>query len=230
MKNILEYLKELKKKPYGKAVFFFGFYLIFFIILFILIGVMGQTTPKDYNNNVINPVSIKSILDKNYSFSYKVVLDNNTYLYEGDKFNDNISFKYNDKEYFQNNSNTYVKDNEWISSTDPIKFKYFFNENNLDNIINNAYYESKTTYESGKNTYNYLISSNTINRIIDNSETDYSEEANKLSIVKTNDVEEISLNLDSYCVLNKLCDKSLKIIINYDNYKSVKEIVNPIEN
>jgi len=229
MKNILGYLKELKKKPYGKAVFFFGFYLIFFIILFLFIGVTNQSSIEKYsNNNKVNPVSIESVLKKNYSFTYKVILDNDTYLYEGSKMNDFISFKYKDKEYFQNNTNTYVKDNEWLPSEEIIKFKYFFNEENLEKIINSAFYESKTTYESGKTIYNYLISSNTINKIINNNETDYMEEANKISISKNSDIEEIAFNLDSYCVLNKLCNKSLKISINYDDFNNIKDIENPI--
>jgi len=229
MKNLINNIKELKKKSYGKPVLFFGGYLIFFIILFILIGVTGKSPVTNNNSYSINPVSIESILNKNYTFSYKVVLDDNTYLYEGDKLNDEISFKYNNKEYYQNSSNTYIKEEDWVSVDNPIKFKYIFNEENLNNIVENSYYESKTTYESGKVIYNYLISSNTINRIINGNETDFSEEPNKLSIVKSSDVEEISLNLDSYCVLNKLCNKSLKIIVNYDNYNSVKQVVNPIE-
>ena len=230
-KSIFEYLKELKKKPYGKAVFFFGFYLIFFIFVFILISI-GPKKNTNYENNSISNnsiVSLKSVLTKNYSFTYNVTLDDTNYSYIGDKDNDNIRYKYNDKEYFQNTNNSYVKEEDWKVVDNPIKFKYLFDENNINKLVEASYYESKTNYESGKVIYNFLISSNTINKIIDNTDTDYSEEPNKISIVKDNDITEIAFYLNSYCINNKLCSKNLKISINYDNYNGIKNMENPIE-
>ena len=49
MKNVIEFIKELRKKPYGKAVFFFGFYLIFFIVIFIILG-FGGTNSREKQN------------------------------------------------------------------------------------------------------------------------------------------------------------------------------------
>ncbi len=226
IKEVISKIQEFRKKSYGNSILFFGFYLIFFIIVIALIRTSPAKKDVEYQKN--NMVGITSILNKNYSFSYKVVLDNNTYLYKGDRLGDNLSFTYNEKEYFQNNSNTYIKEENWISIENPIKFKYFFNEANLEKILNNLYYESNTTYESGKIVYNFLISSNSLNSLIDNNETDYDEIPNKVAISVNNDIESISFDLDSYCKINKLCNNSLKINIDYDNYNGVKEIINPI--
>ena len=226
IKEVISKIQEFRKKSYGNSILFFGFYLIFFIIVIALIRTSPAKKDVEYQKN--NMVGITSILNKNYSFSYKVVLDNNTYLYKGDRLGDNLSFTYNEKEYFQNNSNTYIKEENWISIENPIKFKYFFNEENLEKILNNLYYESNTTYESGKIVYNFLISSNSLNSLIDNNETDYDEIPNKVTISVNNDIESISFDLDSYCKINKLCNNSLKINIDYDNYNGVKEIINPI--
>lgn len=217
-KSLLEIIKELRKKPYGKAVFFFGFYIIFFIIIFILINTSSKS---DINTSTSSVVNLNSILNKNYSFTYKVVLDDTTYLYEGDKLNDEILYKYNDNEYYVNKDNVDVEN--------PIKFKSFLDEDIIKKIVDEGYLESKTTYESGKIIYNFLISSNNINKIIENKDTDYEEIPNKISIIKENNIEEITFSLNSYCLNNKLCDKSLKIIVNYDNHNNIKDIEKPIE-
>ena len=99
----------------------------------------------------------------------------------------------------------------------------------IKKIVDEGYLESKTTYESGKIIYNFLVSSNNINKIIENKDTDYEEIPNKISIIKENNIEEITFSLNSYCLNNKLCDKSLKIIVNYDNHNNIKDIEKPIE-
>ena len=103
MKKIIEFIKELKKKPYGKSVLFFGFYLIFFIVIFIILGIRGNVNIKNNYDNNSKIININLLNTKKYSFNYEVNLDNsvNTYII---KKNDRYEYKYNDK----NNANLSV--------------------------------------------------------------------------------------------------------------------------
>ena len=86
----------------------------------------------------------------------------------------------------------------------------------------------KTDYQSGNTKYGFLISSNTINSLINNKETDIDEMPNKI-IVNTNEeeyVSEINYDLDSYCINNKLCKKNLEINLSYDSFGEIDKIVN----
>ena len=213
MKKVIEFIKELKKKPYGKAVFFFGFYLIFFIVIFIILNLGGNNRNKD-NNSSDN----KYFNNYNYSFEYKVIVDGTTYIYTGNKNNNIFNYIYNNMEYINKNNVSYIKGDESKEIENPIKFSDFFKENIIEEIINSSYVESRTIYDNGVTTLNLFISSNTLNRIIDKEETDYEEIPNNIKLsVDDNKINEINYNLDSYCKIKNICNK-LNIIINYKDY------------
>ena len=215
MKNTIEFLKELRKKPYGKAAFFFGFYLIFFIVIFLIFSIGGKDTNKNDNN-----ADNKYFKNYNYSYEYKVVLDNNTYTYTGSKEGIYFKYNYNGKEYYSSGSKSFVKEEEVKEVDNPVKFSKFFDEDIIVEIINASYIDSHTTYGNGEALYNLLTSSNTLNKILDGKETDYDEVPNKIKItVKEKHISEINYNLDSYCKNNDSCN-SLNITISYSNYSS----------
>lgn len=217
MKNAIIFLKELYKKPYGKAVFFFGFYLIFFIVIFIILGMGGDN--KNKKNEETKQFDISYLEKYNYSFDYKVVLDNNTYNYVGNKNSNTYDYTYNGKEYYNEDGKSYIKLDEYVEVDNPIKFNSLLDENMIDKIINAAYVDSITNYASGDRVYNLLISSNTLNKIINDKDTDIDDVANKikLSINSNNFITEISYNFDSYCKNNDSCNK-LSVTISYKEY------------
>ena len=90
--------------------------------------------------------------------------------------------------------------------------------------------ESKTTYEDGRSSINMLISTNTLNQKLNNIDSDFFEEPNKITLIanKNNEIDEINYDLSSYCTLNKLCQNSLKITLNYEMYGEIKNIENPV--
>ena len=199
MKKYLDALKEFRKRPYGNAVLFFGFYLIFFVALAIFFRVVDTEEVEEVKKEE-NKVNIEEVLNNDYTFTYEVNLDEKISVYTGKKKNNKIIFNEED--------NT-------------ILFPEFFDEKNIDLLINNSYYESQTTYESGKITYNLLLSSNTINKLINKIETDIEEEANQINISKDNDdTISINLKLDSYCISNNSCLKGLLIKITYNIIRS----------
>lgn len=214
MKKLIEFIKELRKKPYGKGVIFFGVYLIFFIVVFSMLS-LGDNKNSDESKN-------KSFFEKyNYSFEYKVVLDNNTYTYVGSKEAKVFKYNYNGKEYYNRGYKSYIKEESWKEVENPIKFNKFFDEEIVENIINSSYTDYRTTYGSGDTEYNLLVSSNTLNKIIEEKDTDYEEVPNKIKINISKDklIKDINYNLDNYCKMNNICN-SLNITVNYSNYSS----------
>jgi hypothetical protein len=224
MKKYIEYIKELKKKQYGSAVIFFGFYLIFFIVIAILARVGGShpVSKSDYERSNATTINTSYLKKVNYSFTYKVELDGVTYEYVGSKKTGSFKYTYDSKEYYNDKNKSYIKEDEWKEVENPIKFNDFFDESNINEIINSSYTESKTTYDSGKTVYNLLISSNTLNKLLNDKDTDVEETPNKVTVTATkNVVNEINYNLDSYCKLNNICTNNLNVVITYSDYSNV---------
>lgn len=210
MKNVIEFIKGLRKKPYGKAVFFFGFYLIFFIVIFIILNVGGNNKKTNNKDSLY-----KSLFNDNYSFTYKVVLDGENYLYSINKNSNVYSFIHDNKQYTTNGKNTY---NDEVEVESPIKFSDFYKEELLMKILEKSYREAMTIYDNGDEVYNLLVSSNVLYKLVYSKDTDYEETPNKLKMsISNKKIKELEFNLDSYCKLDNLCKKSLNITINYNN-------------
>ena len=219
MKNVFGFLKELRKKSYGKSIFFFGFYFIFFIVIFLMIFLGGNKEGEEEKET--NDVIYRNPIIYNYSFNYKVTLDDKTYEYIGNKKNSIFEYKYNNNEYYTEDKKSYIKDSEWKEIENPIKIYEFLEEQNINKILQMAYLESKTTYDNGDVSYNLLVSSNTLNLLVYGEKTDIEEVPNKIvvSMNKNKYINSISYNLDNYCKNSDICNK-LNIIIEYKEYSS----------
>ena len=235
MKNFFKNLKEVKKNPRGEAFLFFGFYFVFFLVLILFLR-GGHKNKNNINNydydEPINLLFDGSKLEKNnYSFNYKVILDGVNHEYIGKKNNDEM-FLYLNNQYYHHDNDFYIKKDNWEKVVNPYMFSDFFNIEKLFILINNGYLESETNYNSGKINYNMLISTNTINQILYNIDSDYSEIPNSVVVSKNEKsiINQIHFSLDSFCKLDKMCNKSLEIIISYDNIGEIEEINNPIIN
>ena len=223
MKKYIELFKEFKKKRYAKAVFFFGFYLLLFLIIGILTRVNDPNNKYEFERGDSGVLDVRSIRNNNYSFTYEVKLDDDTYNYEGNKSDDKINYKYNEKEYYQDKLKTYVKKDDWSSTDSPIKFYKLLDENTLRNIVDSSYVESKTTYDNGNTVYNLLVSSNTLNEILDDKDTDIEEIPNKIviSMNSNNYITEIDYDLGSYCKEKNVCKDKLNIACKYTDFSNV---------
>ena len=211
MKQVINFIKELRKKPYGKAVIFFSVYFLLFLGLAIFSRVSpnnGRNTNKNSNLNIL--------VNKKYSFNYNVNVDDSIYSYDGSRNNTDLEFIYNGEKYSLISGKYYKNGDNSTSVDNPMKFEKFFIEENITQIIQSSYLESQTTYGDGRVVFNYLISSNTINKLLEGKDTDFSEVPNKVTLTKINNsLEKIVYELDSYCKLNNLCNKGLKITISY---------------
>ena len=231
MKDKKELLKEAMEDPKKKSFLFFGGYLIFFIlVIFFLKSVHNPIDPNGYEMGSSITYNEQSFLEDNYSYTYDIVLDDKEYKYVGKRNNNDELFTYNDKEYYKNFDNYFVNNGVWVKSENPFIFSDFFYSDSMVELIKSSFYESKTVYEDGKTIYNLLISTNTINKILINEDSDFDEVPNKLLVTvdEKGNIKEISMELNSYCTLNKKCQKSLKMTLKYDNYSEIEKIDSPI--
>ena len=232
MKKKFEFLGDMSKNPRGKAILFFGGYLILFLVIFLIIGTSNSSSSKatDYEEGIPYRFYTSLLEKKNYHYTYKVVLDDNVSIIDGDKYEDREMFTYQDKKYYKEEDDFYVYSDKWVKTEIPYKFSNFLDVEKAIGLVSLATYDSTTNYQSGKTNYNFLISSNTINKVFDNIDSDFMEEPNTL-IVSTDEnkqVNKVSFTLDSYCVMNKVCNKSLRIDLDFSRFGEVKEITNPV--
>lgn len=229
MKDLIKLIRE---NPKGKAFLFFIFYGIFFLVIICVLffGKSDYTKPEEYEKGTPNDYSSLFSVDDNYAFIYTISLDDNVYYYKGQKNGDAELFQYAEKNYYKLGNDFYVYDGIWTKCENPYIYSQFLDVKNIDAFLNLATYLSKTTYDSGKITYNFLLSTNIINKEISDVITDFSEEPNQLilSMDEDKNVDQVSFLLDSYCSLNNLCEKSLKIDIQYGQVGMVGKIDNPI--
>lgn len=227
-------IKELMKTPRGRAILFFGAYLLFFLFIAIFARTGGTSNiNKKYESGSPLDFSLNGIEKSNYKFKYEVNIDGVISKYEGSSTFNNSLFKVNDtKEYYFNGKNYFTNNNGvWLNVENPLKSYDFINNKNIGKYIEKATYISKTEYDSGKDVYTFNISSATINKILFNKDLDISEVPNEI-IISTNDennVNEVKYVLDSYCKVKKLCTNSMKITLNYDDIGNVSDIASPLE-
>lgn len=235
MKKLIEIFKELKATPRGKAILFFGFYFFFFVILIIIFRVSERgdsyLSDSSINSDSKYGYSINKIINNNYSFTYDVVMDSTHYTYDGTRYKEKELFTFNNVTYFKNDKDYFEQQqNIWIKTEAPYKFKQFLNIMTIRDILNEAYFVSKTDYESGKQTYNFLISTNNLYKLTIGIDLDIADDTNEIIVSTDEDknVDNIKFILNDYCKNTKECLNSLEINLDYDNFGEIEEISSPI--
>ena len=232
MNKLKDKIKEMSKDTKGKAVLFFGFYIIFFAGVFLFINLTDSklTYGDDYERSTVSyTFNLDNIFKENYSFTYDITLDNNFYSYFGAKKEEVESFKYNNLDYYRDGEKFLVKKDEWIEAENPYVYREYLNNKNIKMILENAYFVSKTVYESGKNTFNFAISSNTLNNLLYGLNTDFDEVPNEI-IISTDEnknVNNIIFNLNSLCKNNDFCNYGFKVDLKFDNFGDIEGILDP---
>ena len=233
MKKIITFIQDMKKTAKGKALLFFLFYILFFLglVLIARVGHRDTTQSSDYEKGNPTTFHVDSLLKNNYWFAYTVLLDDTKYEYVGERYNDMDLFLNQEKKYFRKENQYYLEEDSWKKVENPYVYPDFFNIEKVFQLLEKATYDSKTSYESGKVNYNYLLSTNTINQEFYQVNSDFMEEPNVviISTDENREVNHIIFQLDSFCQLNSACEKSLKIELQYDKFGEVEKIDNPIE-
>ena len=213
-----EFIDKVRKSPRGSALLFFAFYALFFTILIITIRssngsarLAEPVTEKSY------PFETTMLHTDNYYFIYTVSIDKVKHEYRGYHSLSGEEFTFEDKNYFFNGYQYFLTDENSLETKDPYLFGKFRDSNKILSLLDTAYFEYQTFYESGKALYSYLIDTNVIYKVIEGQDTDYAGEENSMlfSTNKNGEIESIVFQLDDYCKTTSSCQESLKIEIEY---------------
>ena len=236
IEQLKEIINNLKKTDRGRALLFFLGYLIFFVIVFIFIQTSSRVnlSRDDFENGTTVNFNVDKIQDNNYSYKYTITLDINDYEFVGKRQDNLEEFNYNEYYYFRDyktNKSYREEKGNWVECKDPNDFKYFTDIENIIDLANNATYISKTNYESGKTTYNYEISTTTIEKLMHDVDIDLDDKPNELvfSTDEEENVVSIKMKLDSYGKYKNYSKKYFSINLEYDDFGDIKELENPIK-
>ncbi len=223
MKKLLQLIKELKKTPRGRGILFFAFYFVFFL----LIAIVARTFPTNREIKKEEDVfNISNINGNNYAYIYNINVDSNITNITGKRIGNEEEFTYE----FNNTKSNYYKNGlsyytNGLSVDIPCEYLYIID--NLDSLIENAYYVSTTNYQSKRKVYRYEISSSTITRLVNNLDIDIEEIPNEIILTQNEDkIDEVELNLNSYCLAINKCINNMNIHINYNDFGNVQVINN----
>ncbi len=235
-KSFVNFIKELRKTERGKGILFLGFYFIFFLVIIIFIRVSaGNSSTIDYqlNNQKSSMYTYDKIIAGNYDFSYTVNIDGNSYIYIGEKANDEEIFTLNGISYYYDGVDYYTLDsnNIWDITTNPYIYPDFMNFSRLGEVIVDATYISKTEYGDGRAIFNYLVSSNSIIKVIEDLDTDIEEIPNSVIFTGSGDnlhLDKIELDLSSYGKFKGICINNFNITLEYSDFGNNEKIISPL--
>ena len=235
MKNIIDKIRNISKNEDDvtpkRTIVFFGFYLVFFLVIFLLLMFGGNknylTQEYEEGNSTVNN---KGMLKKNYVYDYKITVDGVLHDYYGKKYEDTESFKYNNLDYFRDKDKFFVnKDNKWTSCENPYVFFKLIDFDSIVKVIQKATFMAKTEFNDKSIEYHYLITSNSLNKVLYDKDTDYDEEADSIDVFtdSSDNITKIHYQLNHFFTHVDNCNNTLDIELNFEMNGSVKKIDNP---
>ncbi len=222
--------------PELKQILFFGFYIIFFVFIVILLrGSLTNTNQVLSKKNSGYGISfnLKKIEDNNYHFNYKIIKNNKTIIYEGDRNKENQKFIKSGTpsiNYYSQGNNYYLKNTNSLlyeKSINPMEFSKILEATNLKKMFIHGTYISKTEYiNSSQEDYTYEISTTTLLRNLDQIETDIDSKGNTITakLDKNGDLAEIDMDLTDYFHYYDQSIYEYKLIINYSRFGEIEKI------
>lgn len=234
LKKIVSNFKELIKNPRYRAITILILYIFFFA--FIIISLRTSNTKnynqKESNNNYL--YSLNKIKSNNYHYKYEVDLNNSKIIYEGDRYLEKEKFIKTENmvvETYYNYNGTYLKEinNVWSKIDNPYLYKEFKDLTNLEEILKNATYESKTEFNDNHNIYTYKISTTSLIKIVENKIIDLDDVPNTIVLTtnEDNEVTNIELDLVPYINYTNGENNELKIILSYSKFGEIEEFADP---
>lgn len=229
MKKLQETFGNLFENDTQKTIAFFAFYFVFFAILFLVIFVGGDKNYLNQEYESGNSINNKGVLNKNFLFDYKVNLDGVTHNYYGKKYGDTESFKYNNNDYYRDGDQFFVNQDTWVKTENPYVFYEFLDFDILMNIMGSATFMEKNEFEDGRAEYHYFISSNALNLLLYEENTDYDNVPDSIDITTDSsyNVTKIFYQLDTFCKERESCLEHLSIEMNFEMFGEIKAIDNP---
>ena len=187
---------------------------------------------KESNINV--EYKLDGIETGNYHFTREENINGEITNFTGDKSNNRIEGVMTNNNTFYN---YFIYDSiNLIKTTDKYEITnelYHFNnitdDKTIKNIINKSTLISKTEYETGNISYNYEVTTNTIDSILNNTNIDIDMPTNKITLEanEEDEVIKITYDLSSYATYINNTPMTMSISINYSNFGEIEDIEIP---
>ena len=223
---------EFIKTPKGKALLFFGIYLIFFVCLSIFSHV-GERLPVlgSTDLNLDQPkYNIEAIKDDNYSFSYQYNVDGNIYNYHGEEMNHKARFSDGVTNYYKS-SDIFMREQDgiWIKCDAPYMLPRITESSVIEELLNKATYISKTELASGEESYNLQISTPTLAKVLDGEDIDIDDPVNTILLKENSDGDtyEIQYDFSDYAKYKGLVSNNLNITLSYSDFGQIENVEEP---
>ncbi len=235
-KSFLENIKKLSNSKRGRAILFFIFYFVFFFLVISLLQRNHSTL--DNTNNKENTVRVEykldGILSSNYHFVREEVVNGVVTNFTGEREDNKIEglitrdntfnsyFIYDDIFLLRNNDKYEIADTLY-------SFYNITSLVNLEEILKKAMLVSKTDYDGGKSIYNYQITTNTLDNIINDTNIDIADIPNTITLEtdSNKEVVKITYDLSSYASYFYQSPSNVIITETYSNFGNVKGLVVP---
>ena len=233
----IKFIKDLYQSKRGRAILFFIFYFIFFFVLISLIRT-NYSSNRNVNPNNDNSVSTEYKLDGikngNYHFTREENINGVITNFTGDKTDNKTEGVMTLNNTFTNyfiydNINLIKTTDKYEVTTDLYHFNNITADYNIENILKRSTLISKTEYETGNTLYNYEITSNTIDSILNGTNIDIADIPNSIILESNEDDEvvKITYNLSSYATYINNAPTTIYIIITYSNFGEIENIEVP---
>lgn len=233
----IKFIKNLYNSRRGRAILFFVFYFVFFFVLISLIrtNYSSNNHINISNDNKVNTeYKLDGIESGNYHFTREENINGIITKFTGDKSDEktegimtsnNIFYSY----FIYDNINLIKTIDKYEVTSELYHFNNITDDNNISRILKKATLISKTEYETGNILYNYEITTNTINKIVNGKEIDIADIPNKIAL-ETNEEDEvikITYDLSSYVTYINNISTTITIAIDYSNFNEIKDIEIP---
>ena len=233
----IKFIKDLSKSKRGRAVLFFVFYFIFFFVLISLIRSNYNTnreTIDNTTNNVSTEYKLDGIINGNYHFVREENINGVVRNFTGDKADnriegimtrDNTFYNY----FIYDNINLIKISDKYEVTTDLYQFNNITDDNNISKFLKRATLISKTEYETGNISYNYEITTNTIDEILNGTNIDIDDIPNSITLETNEDDEVVKIiyNLSSYSSYINGVPSNSSITITYSDFGEIEPLEIP---
>lgn len=145
-------IKEIFTNRQYRSIAILIFYAILFTVIIIAIRIPNDKI-EDNGNRVTNLDGYKLIDNKNFSYKYTIIADEDIFYYEGKKYNDKefvkITKNEESREYYFNKDNIYIKENDnyLLINGKPYVLFDFFDTDVLDEIIVRSFIENEENHK-----------------------------------------------------------------------------------
>ncbi len=227
-------IKKLLKHEKAKPIAFFAFYFIFFLFLAIIFRLDPKTPPSTTKSKPKNYYNLGKIEDANYHFKYDYNINGIAISFEGDKNGVRERFTKTQDNTITNYyafKNLFMKEenNIWKKEANPYLYYNLLQVDKIREILDSATFISKTEYQDERKSYNYQISTTTLEKITNNNIIDIADIPNEITITMDDDyyVENIKYSINSYAKFLDPNINNASLAMDYSDFGNIKEIEEP---